>query len=85
MSLSKLPISLTDALQRRNNVSDKVEITMEILQNEDIVSSFFNDPEDIVRGYSHAILDTHLQKLVLVDKDNINMDKNTKYVQQKKK
>ena len=85
MSLSKLPISLTDALQRRNNVSDKVEITMEILQNEDIVSSFLNDPQDIVRGYSHAILDTHLQKLVLVDKDNINMDKNTKYVQQKQK
>ena len=85
MSLSKLPISLTDALQRRNNVSDKVKITMDILQNEDIVSSFLNDPRDISRGYSPAILDKYLQKLVLVDKENLNMDKRTKYVQQKTK
>ena len=85
MSFSKPHISLTDALQRRNNVSDKVKITMDILQNEDIVSSFLNDPRDILRGYSHAILDKYLQKLVLVDKENLNMDKRTKYVQQKTK
>ena len=82
---STVSLSLKDALQKRNNVSEKVELTLEMVENEDIYEVFLTDEHDIIRGYSHVKLDSQLQNLCLVDQKNIKFDMKTKFIQFKTK
>ena len=82
---TSLSLSLKDALQKRNDVTEKVELSLKMVENEDIYEIFLTDQRDIIRGYSHVKLDSQLQKLCLVDKTNIKFDMRTKYIQHKTK
>ena len=77
--------SLKDALQKRKDVAEKVELSMKMIENEDIYESFLTDERDILRGYSHVKLDSQLQNLCLVDKTNIKFQMKTKFLQFKTK
>ena len=62
---TSLSLSLKDALQKRNDVTEKVELSLKMVENEDIYEIFLTDQRDIIRGYSHVKLDSQLQKLAL--------------------
>lgn len=81
MSFNKTNSSLKDALLNRSDISQKIELTLEMIEKEDIIEVFLSDDRDRVRGYSHVRLDSQLQKLCLVGKENINFGKKTNFVQ----
>ena len=83
MSSTPTRTSLKDALKNRSDISQKIELSLEMIENEDIIEAFLSDNRDRIRGYSHVRLDSQLQKLCLVEKANIKFEMKTKFVQWK--
>ena len=63
--------TLQEVLASRSNISNKVILTMEMLQNEDIVSICLSNNADKSREYSHLTLDDNLKQLILVKEDKM--------------
>ena len=75
--------TLQDVLASRSNISNTVILTWEMLQNEDVVSTFLSNIADKSRGYSHLTLDDHLKKLILVKEDKMKLEVETDLIQKK--
>ena len=75
--------TLQDVLASRSNISNKVILTWEMLQNEDVVSTFLSNIADKSRGYSHLTLDDNLKELFLVKEDNMKLEVETDLMQKK--
>ena len=75
--------TLQEVLASRSNISNKVILTMEMLQNEDIVSICLSNNADKSRGYSHLTLDDNLKKLILVKEDKMKLEVETDLMQKK--
>ena len=56
---------------------------MDMLQNEDVVSTCLSNIADKSRGYSHLTLDDNLKELFLVKEDNIKLEVETDLMQKK--
>ena len=75
--------TLQDVLASRSNISKKVILTREMLQNEDVVSTCLSNIADKSRGYSHLTLDDNLKELFLVKEDNMKLEVETDLMQKK--
>ena len=75
--------TLQDVLASRSNISNKVILTREMLQNEDVVSTCLSNIADKSRGYSHLTLDDNLKKLIIVKEDNMKLEVETDFIQNK--
>ena len=75
--------TLQDVLASRSNISNKVILTREMLQNEDVVSTCLSNIADKSRGYSHLTLDDNLKELFLVKEDNMKLEVETDLMQKK--
>ena len=75
--------TLQEVLASRSSISNKVILTMEILQNEDIVSICLSNNADKSREYSHLTLDDNLKKLILVKEDKMKLEVETDLMQKK--
>ena len=75
--------TLQEVLASRSNISNKVILTMEMLQNEDIVSICLSNNADKSREYSHLTLDDNLKKLILVKEDKMKLEVETDLMQKK--
>ena len=75
--------TLQEVLASRSNISTKVILTREMLQNEDIVSTCLSNNADKSRGYSHLTLDDNLKELILVKENNMKLEVETDFMQKK--
>ena len=56
--------TLQEVLASRSNISNKVILTREMLECEDIVKTCLSNDADKARGYSHQTLDDNLKELI---------------------
>ena len=75
--------TLQDVLASRSNISTKVILTREMLQNEDIVSTCLSNNADKSRGYSHLTLDDNLKEVILVKENKMKLEVETEFMQKK--
>ena len=73
--------TLQEVLASRSNISTKVILTREMLQNEGVVSTCLSNIADKSRGYSHLTLDDNLKELFLVKEDNMKLEVETDLMQ----